>query len=68
MAGTTEGGKKVAALNKQRYGEDFYVRIGKQGGVWDNPSKRYFARNRQAASQAGRKGGTASRRSKGKNV
>lgn len=32
MAGTVEGGKAAAATNKQKYGSDFYGRIGAMGG------------------------------------
>lgn len=32
MSGTTEGGRKAAAANKARYGEDFYKRIAAKGG------------------------------------
>lgn len=32
MAGNKAGGKKAAATNKARHGEDFYARIGKKGG------------------------------------
>lgn len=32
MAGTLQGGRKAAATNKLKYGNDFYARIGKKGG------------------------------------
>ena len=32
MAGTKEGGKKAALANKERYGKDFYAKIGAKGG------------------------------------
>jgi len=32
MAGTISGGKQAAATNKQKYGKDFYSKIGKLGG------------------------------------
>lgn len=32
MAGTYPGGVKAAATNKQLYGDNFYVKIGKAGG------------------------------------
>lgn len=32
MAGTTSGGKKAAEKNIDKYGKDFYKRIGAKGG------------------------------------
>lgn len=32
MAGTVAGGKLAAATNKEKYGEDFYSKIGSKGG------------------------------------
>lgn len=32
MAGTIAGGKAAAATNKERYGVDFYAKIGATGG------------------------------------
>lgn len=32
MSGTFSGGTKAAASNKRRHGEDFYAKIGAQGG------------------------------------
>ena len=32
MAGTKEGSKKTAETNKLKYGEDYYARIGAEGG------------------------------------
>lgn len=32
MAGTQAGGKNAATTNKERYGEDYYARIGRIGG------------------------------------
>jgi hypothetical protein len=39
MAGTKAGGKKAAATNKHKYGEDFYAKIGAFGGVATNVPK-----------------------------
>lgn len=33
MAGTKLGGQKAAESNKDKYGQDFYQRIGKLGGA-----------------------------------
>ena len=64
MAGTREGGLQAAKKNKQRYGEDFYVKIGAKGGKAGNTGG--FYANRELAREAGRKGGTISRRGKAK--
>lgn len=60
MAGTIKGGQKAAATNKKRYGLDFYERIGAAGGKISRGGG--FAKNRQLAVEAGRRGGRASRR------
>jgi hypothetical protein len=62
MAGTKEGGKKVALTNKQKYGDDYYKKIGAKGGA--NGHTGGFYANRTLASIAGRKGGLISRRTK----
>jgi general stress protein YciG len=60
MAGTRLGGQKAAATNKQRYGMNFYETIGRAGGKMSRNGG--FAKNRELAKIAGRKGGQASRR------
>jgi general stress protein YciG len=62
MPGTRLGGLKTAATNKQRYGMDFYKQIGHLGGKVSRGGG--FAANHDLATEAGRKGGTASRRTK----
>lgn len=63
MAGTKAGGAKAAATNIKNYGEDFYRKIGKKGGsVKGTPGG--FGSNPELAREAGRKGGTISRRGK----
>jgi general stress protein YciG len=49
-------------LTKQRYGEDFYRRIGHLGGRISRGGG--FAMNHELAVEAGRKGGEASRRTR----
>lgn len=55
MPGTKAGALKAAQSNKERYGEDFYARIGAVGGR--NGHTGGFAANRELARTAGAKGG-----------
>lgn len=64
MAGTKEGGKRAAATNKDKYGDDFYARIGAIGGR--NGHTGGFAANPELTKEAGAKGGRISRRGKAK--
>lgn len=64
MSGVREGGLKAVQTSKKRYGEDFYVKIGKLGGSKSRGGG--FASNIELAREAGRKGGSASRRGKAK--
>ena len=62
MAGTKAGGQAAAATNKQKYGADFYAKIGAKGGKLGKTGG--FYANRELARQAGAKGGRISRRTK----
>lgn len=62
MAGTYESGIQAAITNKQRYGDDWYRKIGARGGSKPTTEPKGFAANRQLASEAGRIGGLKSRR------
>jgi hypothetical protein len=71
MAGTKEGGKNAAKTNKEKYGEDFYSKIGSKGG--SNGHTGGFASNvvgqdgltgKERAIKVGAIGGTISKRSK----
>lgn len=62
MAGTTEGGKAAAKRNKEKYGEDFYKKIGAMGGAASNTGG--FYADRELASRAGKLGGKATRRTR----
>lgn len=62
MAGTKAGGQAAAKTNKQKYGADFYGRIGAIGGK-KGKTGGFFA-NRELARIAGAKGGRISRRTK----
>lgn len=60
MAGTKAGSKKAAAINKARYGSDYYAQIGAIGGR--ACGFKGFATNPELARKAGAKGGKISRR------
>lgn len=60
MAGTKAGGLKAAATNKEKYGKEFYARIGALGGAKSTTGG--FAANRELARIAGRLGGKISKR------
>lgn len=62
MPGTRQGGEKAAQTNKNRYGKEFYVRIGALGGKISRGGG--FAANPELAREAGRKGGLKSRKTK----
>ena len=62
MAGTKEGGQAAAETNKERYGADFYAKIGAKGGKLGRTGG--FAANRELARLAGSIGGRKSRRGK----
>jgi general stress protein YciG len=62
MAGTKAGGQAAAATNKQKYGSDFYAKIGAKGGKLGKTGG--FYANRELAREAGRRGGRISRRTK----
>jgi general stress protein YciG len=62
MAGTRDGGRKASVTNKKKYGDDFYKRIGHQGGSKSHPETRAFATNPELAKAAGAKGGKVSKR------
>jgi uncharacterized protein len=62
MSGTREGGLKVRDSNLEKYGKDFYKRIGSKGGK--NGHTGGFYANRELARSAGSKGGKLSKRPK----
>lgn len=66
MAGTRVGALKASATNRERYGQDFYKKIGAIGGR--NGHTGEFASNPELARVAGRKGGTISRRGKARPI
>ena len=62
MAGTRKGGEQAAKTNKQRYGNSFYMEIGRMGGKKSTGGG--FAKDPELARKAGRLGGLRSRRRK----
>lgn len=60
MAGTQAGGKAAGKSNMEKYGADYYARIGALGGSAGRTGG--FYANRKLASMAGRLGGAMSRR------
>lgn len=72
MAGTTIGGKAAAKTNKERYGADFYGKIGSIGGKKGTTGGfhsavcncEYTRGVHKKAMCAGAKGGRISRRTK----
>lgn len=61
MAGTKIGGAKAAQTARERYGDDYYARIGRKGGSVSGIAKG-FALNPEKAAEAGRRGGKVSKR------
>lgn len=59
MSGNKIGGRKAAATNKLRYGEDFYRQLGHKGGKISRGGG--FAYSHDLAVEAGRRGGEAGR-------
>lgn len=62
MAGTKAGGIAAANTNRQKYGADFYAKIGALGGKKGRTGG--FYANRELARIAGAKGGKISKRTK----
>ena len=60
MAGNMVGGKKAAATNRERYGDNFYASIGRKGG--QNGHTGGFAADPELARKAGAIGGKKSKR------
>lgn len=65
MAGTKEGGIKARATNYEKYGKDFYARIGQLGGR-NGHTGGFAAKSKEFCQECGRKGGKKSKRGKGK--
>lgn len=55
-------GAKAAKTNRERYGDNYYDKLGEIGGKTPTTKPKGFAANLELASIAGAKGGKASRR------
>lgn len=65
MSATVAGGKAAAETNKRLYGEDFYKKIGSKGGSAPTTRlKGYAAMSPEKRREAGKKGGSRSKRGK----
>ena len=60
MAGNHEGGLKTAQTLKAKYGDDYFSKMGKKGGMLGHTGG--FAANPELAKIAGKKGGSISKR------
>ena len=61
MSGSRVGGAKTAKTNRERYGDDFYKKIGSKGGKVKGVAKG-FAANPELARAAGAIGSRKSRK------
>ncbi len=66
MAGTVAGGKEAGKTNKKKYGKDFYAKIGALGGKASNTGGFAYskAHGLDTHIEAGRRGGSISKRRK----
>lgn len=64
MSGTKIGGLKASKTNKLLHGKDFYKIIGRKGGSRTGIKKGFALMSKEKRAEAGRKGGSISRRSK----
>lgn len=64
MAGNKIGGAKAAQTNREKYGKDFYSRIGSVGGsrTKEDGAIKGFAANPELARRAGAIGGSRSKK------
>ncbi len=60
MGGTVSGGHATRDTNKKRYGDDYYVKLGRKGGLVSRTGG--FYNNRERARVLGAIGGHISRR------
>lgn len=58
MSGTKAGALKTKATNLEKYGPDYYKKIGQMGGSISRPETRPFVIDKELAQRAGRIGGS----------
>lgn len=68
MSGTKAGGMKAKRTIIERHGEDYFQNIGSIGGKRKSPLKGFGGMTPEKRIEAGRKGGTISRRGPAKRV
>lgn len=66
MAGTKAGGIKCRDTNYLKYGRDFYKIQGRKGGSKSGITKGFGCMDKERLKEIGRKGGSNSKRGKGK--
>jgi len=65
MSGTSEGARKAAETNKERYGKDFFARIGAKGNEsYMSQPKEYRQGRGYASKKVGKDGLTGAQRAK----
>lgn len=64
MPGTKAGSEKAMKTIRSRYGEDFFKKIGKVGGIRGKGKVKGGFNDLELASRAGRIGGSVSKRKK----
>lgn len=68
MSGSVAGGRKARDTNLARHGKDFYRELGAKGGAKTGIAKGFALMTRAQHHAASVKGGSNSRRGKGKKV
>lgn len=62
MSQTKEGGQRTKQTIIDKYGPDYYQKIGKMGGSVKSPTKGFGSMSKEKIREAGAKGGRNSRK------